>query len=436
MEQYDSRSRRIKRERSPSPLSDRDAFIKRENDTPDFSRSRHQSAFKPSRKFRRLDEDNRVPMQDDRFQPPQRHTRLTPQERDRLRAQGGCFYCRKITNPRHGASQCPKKIAVHGPSPSVAANAPPSRNNFTSYVPQPVLKKEDTPSELYSGGADNGVEHSGIESGLSDDGSEDLPEDDSLDVSRNEVEPFNNISSHEPGSRYRFNFGKHKGQSLFSLPKSNQNDRFGGIEDYIRWMKAEHMPLQYGREDLANGLEYYHRTKLEKFEAKHPYASEYVFEKGQFKGTSISEVPDWYVYDLEEKARMSYASESGSDDDKEDVPKAKLRRRSQADAIEWRKKLQDTNRWMWHVEKDWHEKKRKGVHRTKFSWKPKLLGPFAYPTTLAIKNIETTKPYPCKCPTCAFAPEGGKVVVKERPSEKRKREREDEESFMYDFPFW
>jgi hypothetical protein len=161
-----------------------------------------------------------------------------------------------------------------------------------------------------------------------------------------------------PGSSYRFTFGKCKGESV--LERSPK-------DEYTTWMKNEHLPLQQGKEDLAQGIEYYHKDQLAIFEKDHPDASMYLFESGQFKSQCITDVPNWYIHQLEE--------EQGRFD---------IRLRN---AIKWRIMLLNTNRWMWSVGKAWSQPKKKGVHRTEFQWYPKNLGPFLYPTTLPVESM-------------------------------------------------
>ncbi|KAF2647372.1 hypothetical protein K491DRAFT_313425 [Lophiostoma macrostomum CBS 122681] len=342
------------------------------------------------------------------------HTRSHSPERWGLIATDGCFYCRRVTNPIHYHYNCPEAP----PRDGFDLDESSEDDDFAR------LRKGHESEE---GLALRAAAHIPEEDG-SKDGSDDvisISNDDLSDVDYDE-QPLDEtkitIENGPTGSRYRFRFGKYKGQSLFRRSPEDDHTREGRDdgtnwrkEEYIKWMKEEHLPLQYGKEDLANGIEYYHKRELAVFEKGHPHASMYLFESGQFKGQCIADVPDWYIHQINEEQRHN--GEGG---------RSGIRLRI---AIKWRTMLLNTNRWTWSVGKAWFAPKKKEVHRTEFAWEPKSLGPFLYPTTLPVESISSDEPYPCVCPLCSSRLQVSSTEPRDLPSDTTQQRPEEPDEF-------
>ncbi|KAF2875593.1 hypothetical protein BDV95DRAFT_562233 [Massariosphaeria phaeospora] len=68
-----------------------------------------------------------------------------------------------------------------------------------------------------------------------------------------------------PGERFQLEIGKYRGLWIDELPDDER-------DGYIDWMKRERIPEREEEDDLAEGIEYYHKQELGKFQRVYPRA--------------------------------------------------------------------------------------------------------------------------------------------------------------------
>ncbi|KAF2451941.1 hypothetical protein P171DRAFT_515855 [Karstenula rhodostoma CBS 690.94] len=214
------------------------------------------------------------------------------------------------------------------PPDSVDQEAPVTDPNFNPEIKREIKSESLEPVDLHPE-RDVSEPHPG------DEGNEPGSEDEEEEEEERELV--------EPGSDYTFDSGK------------------------------RHIPFQPRHDELAEGLEYYHREVLRIYEDTHPDASSYIFPVGRFRGMRVTKVPAWYV--VEKQAWL------------ENQPRAFQDLR---EALTWRGLKANTNRWM--LDARWN-----GHH-----WIPERLGPFLYSTTRAVQKIPSLEEYPCTCLTCGW----------------------------------
>ncbi|KAF1958191.1 hypothetical protein CC80DRAFT_591946 [Byssothecium circinans] len=136
-----------------------------------------------------------------------------------------------------------------------------------------------------------------------------------------------------PGSKYRFRWGIQKHKSICEVVAL-----YGG-EKYLDWLKSQKIPLQRGQEDLAEGIEFYHRCQLAHFERDHPTTTTSRLPQlrhyRQFEGERFVDLSDDVLASLSQQALWLQMHEG--------LAPGHVR-----DAICWKRMHRLTNRWNWN----------------------------------------------------------------------------------------